>query len=63
MEQEEAIMPNPHFNELLTRAIAKLYKTHPALLNLASDELWEPPLKQTDADYQQKTTISGSTLT
>jgi hypothetical protein len=56
-------MPNPHFNELLARTIAKLYKTHPAVLNLASDELWEPPLKQTDADYQHKTTVSGSTLT
>src|SRR5271156_4053603 len=56
-------MPNPQFNELLTRAIAALYRNHPSPQNLASDDLWNPPIKSADADYDKKTTVSGGTLT
>lgn len=56
-------MPDPQYNVLLTRVIADLYRHHPSPLNLISDEIWDPPLKRTDADYAQKSATSGGTLT
>ena len=51
------------FNEHLTRAVAQLYEAHPATIYLPSDNLWEPPITQRDADYQHKSPISAGTLT
>jgi hypothetical protein len=52
------------FNEQLTRAIAMLYKAHPTPISyFPSDSLWTPEITERDADYQNKSSVSGGTLT
>jgi hypothetical protein len=62
---KEAIMSDsdiPVFDLLLTRAIAKLYASHPATVTLGSYELWEPALTKTTADFEQKVKDADGTL-
>jgi len=50
------------FNLLLTRAIAKLYENHPMAIVLGTADLWDPPLKATDPEFEKKKRVANGTL-
>jgi hypothetical protein len=50
------------FNLLLTLIIAKLYETHPATITLDGGELWVPPLRASDPDFEKKKKATSGTL-
>jgi hypothetical protein len=50
------------FNQLLTRAIGILYNRHPRPTALSTVDLWNPPLKEGDADYDRKREEANGTL-
>jgi hypothetical protein len=56
---EEAIS---RFDLLLTRAVAKLYKSHPATIALGSYELFDPPLTPTSTNFDEKKSDADDTL-
>lgn len=50
------------FNLLLTRIVAKLYENHPATIALDGSELWTPPLRANDSDFEKKKKATSGTL-
>ncbi len=50
------------FNRLLTRAIGVLYNRHPQPTTLSAMELWDPPLKKDDPNFEHNMQEASGTL-
>lgn len=54
---------NTDFNMQVLRAFVALYRVHPRVIELSSEQTHFPPPTRNDADYADKLASSGGTIT